>query len=135
MDDLVEETERGIRARLRELAPVVAEFERLEAAYAALDGSGADGVGDRRSAKAGTRAREGGNRRARARAASHGSGTRAKRGQNKAAVHGVIAEPRVRGAPPEARERRVSGRRPLAASATRAASGSEQSCSTSHRER
>jgi hypothetical protein len=70
----------------------VSEFERLEAAYAALDGSGGDGVGDVRSAGAGTRARGGGSRRARADAVSRRSGSRAKRGPNKAAVHGVIAD-------------------------------------------
>lgn len=37
MGDLVQETVRGIRARLKELAPVVAEYERLQAAYAALE--------------------------------------------------------------------------------------------------
>jgi hypothetical protein len=92
MGDLVQETVRGIRARLRELAPVIAEYERLEAAYAALDATAAEDVGVRRSAGAGTRARQGGGRRAGVRAASRGSGTRAKRGQNKAAVHDVIAE-------------------------------------------
>jgi hypothetical protein len=54
MADLVEETVQGIRARLRELAPVVAEYERLEAAYAALEGRGAES-GDGRSARAGAR--------------------------------------------------------------------------------
>jgi hypothetical protein len=48
MSDLVEETVRGIRARLKELAPVVGEYERLQAAYAALDGAGA-GMGHQRS--------------------------------------------------------------------------------------
>ena len=54
MADLVEEVQ-GIRARLHELAPVVAEYERLQAAYAALEGSGADSGGGR-PARAGSRA-------------------------------------------------------------------------------
>jgi hypothetical protein len=87
MSDLVEETVRGIRARLKELAPVVAEYERLQAAYAALDGAGAN-PGVQPSVGAGTRERPhkpAGRRRA-------GSGSRAKRGQSKAAVLGVIAQ-------------------------------------------
>jgi hypothetical protein len=92
MADLVEETVRGIRARLRELAPVIAEYERLQAAYAALDGPSREG-GDRRSGTAGTRARQPtGGGRERAGSGSRRSGRRAKRGQNKAAVFGVIAE-------------------------------------------
>jgi hypothetical protein len=61
MGDLVDETLRGIRERLRELAPAVAEYGRLEAAYAALDGS-AEGSGEARKAGADTtrRARRGG---------------------------------------------------------------------------
>ena len=55
MADLVEKTVQGIRARLHELAPGVAEYERLQAAYAALEGSGAD-PGDGRPARAGSRA-------------------------------------------------------------------------------
>jgi hypothetical protein len=84
MGDLVEETVRGIRARLKELAPAMAEYERLQAAYEALDSGGVQS-GERRSAGAG-----GG--RGRARSASRRSGPRAKRGQNKAAVFGVIAD-------------------------------------------
>ena len=81
-----------IRAQLRELAPVMAEYERLQAAYAALDSAGA-ASGDRRSAAAGTRGRpKCGAGRARARSASRRSRPRARRGQNKAAVLGVIAE-------------------------------------------
>jgi hypothetical protein len=38
MADLVDETVRGIRAPLMELTPVVAGYERLQAAYASLDG-------------------------------------------------------------------------------------------------
>jgi hypothetical protein len=56
MADLVEETVQGIRARLHELAPGVAEYERLQAAYAALEGSGAD-PGDGRPARAGRMSR------------------------------------------------------------------------------
>jgi hypothetical protein len=54
MADLVEEMVLGIRARMSGLAPVVAEYERLQAAYAALEGPGADSA-DRVSARAGAR--------------------------------------------------------------------------------
>jgi hypothetical protein len=47
MADLVDETAQGIRARMSELAPVVAEYKRLQAAYAALEGSGADAADGR----------------------------------------------------------------------------------------
>jgi hypothetical protein len=70
----------------------VAEYERLEAAYAALEDAGRADVGDRRPAGAGARGRQRGARAARAGAVSRRSGPRARRGQNKAAVHGVIAE-------------------------------------------
>jgi hypothetical protein len=96
MADLVEATVREIRARLKELAPVVSEYERLEAAYAALDGAGDESGGGRRSAGPRT-ARLAPRRRPgvggeRGRPVSRRSGTRAKRGQNKAAVFGVISE-------------------------------------------
>jgi hypothetical protein len=42
---------------LRELAPVVAEYERLQAAYTALDGAGA-GSREQRQTAAGTRGRQ-----------------------------------------------------------------------------
>jgi hypothetical protein len=89
MGDLVDETVRGIRARLKQLAPAVAEYERLEAAYAALGAASSDS-GDRPAGSSGER--RAGVRRGRPRAASRLSGPRAKRGQNKAAVFGVIAE-------------------------------------------
>jgi hypothetical protein len=92
MADLVAETVQGIRARLRELAPVVAEYERLLSAYAALEGSGAD-PGDGRPARAGAPSRRAtGGGRGRGRSGSRPSRPRAPRGQNKAAVFGVIAE-------------------------------------------
>jgi hypothetical protein len=93
MGDLVEETLRGVRARLGELAPIVAEYERLEAAYEALDGSGGRGAGEGRLSGASTTGRRSGRaRRERGRPASRGSGPRAMRGENKRAVYGVIAE-------------------------------------------
>jgi hypothetical protein len=90
MADLLEETVRGIRARLEELAPVVAEYERLQAAYDALDGAGGrlderPAAGDAASGRRRGGARRGGT-------ASRRAAPRAKRGQNKAAVLGVIAE-------------------------------------------
>lgn len=91
MADLVEETVRQIRARLKELAPVVAEYERLEAAYAALDGGGRQGARGRGPAGAApaARRRSAGDGRRRV---SQRSRPRAKRGQNKAAVFAVISE-------------------------------------------
>jgi hypothetical protein len=69
----------------------VAEYERLRAAYEALDSGGVKS-GKRESAGASTRGQRSGGRRARGRSASRRSGPRAKRGQNKAAVFGVIAD-------------------------------------------
>ena len=86
MGDLVDETLRGISARLKELAPAVAEYERLHAAYSALDGAGGQS-GEGRKAGAGSRPG-----RRRAGAARGRAGVRAKRGQNKAAVFGVIEQ-------------------------------------------
>ena len=89
MGDLVDETVQGIRALLTELAPVVAQYERLQAAYAVLEGRGADS-GNRQTARAGAR-RERDTRAGRGRGPS-GSRPRAPRGHNKDAVFGVIAE-------------------------------------------
>jgi hypothetical protein len=90
--DLVDETLRGIRERMKELAPAVAEYRRLEAAYAALDGSGA-GSGAGRNAGAETARRERGRGgRQRAGTAVRPAAGRAKRGQNKAAVFAVIEQ-------------------------------------------
>jgi hypothetical protein len=70
----------------------VAEYERLQAAYAALDGSGSS-VGERAPVRGrARRPRRGGAHGGRAASASRGSAPRAKRGQNKAAVIGVIGE-------------------------------------------
>jgi hypothetical protein len=92
MADLVEETVQGIRARMSELAPVVAEYERLHAAYAALGSPSADSP-DRVSARTGARGgRDTRAARGRGRSVSRPSRPRAPRGQNKAAVFGVIAE-------------------------------------------
>jgi hypothetical protein len=91
MGDLVDETLRGIRERLKELAPAVAEYGRLEAAYAALDGSGS-GSDQARKAGADTARRERGGGGRRAGSIRRRAGGRAKRGQNKAAVFGVIEQ-------------------------------------------
>ena len=56
MADLIEETVLAIRARMSELAPVVVEYERLQAASAALEGPGAESA-DQLSARAGARGR------------------------------------------------------------------------------
>ena len=92
MGDLVDETLRGIRERMKELAPAVAEYRRLEAAYAALDGSGrASGEPRKAGGDTGGRRRGRGGR-PRARSAVRPPAGRAKRGQNKAAVFGVIEQ-------------------------------------------
>jgi hypothetical protein len=92
MADLVEETVQGIRARMSELAPAVGEYERLQAAYAALEGPGAESA-DQLSARAGGRGRRDASAaRGRGRSVSRPSRPRAPRGQNKLAVYGVITE-------------------------------------------
>ena len=92
MADLVEETVLAIRARMSELAPVVAEYERLQAASAALERPGAESA-DQLSARANPRdGRDTSAGRGQGRSASRPSRPRAPRGQNKAAVYGVIAE-------------------------------------------
>jgi hypothetical protein len=45
MSDLLDRTQREIAARLQELEPAVGEFERLQAAVAALDGLGGSTMG------------------------------------------------------------------------------------------
>ena len=92
MADLIEETVQAVRSRMSELEPVVAEYERLQAASAALEGHGEESA-DQQSARAGAQgARDTSAQRGRGRAASRRSRPRAPRGQNKAAVFGVIAE-------------------------------------------
>ena len=92
MADLVEETVQAIRARMSELAPAVAEYERLQAASAALEGPGAESA-DGLSARAGARGgRDTGARRWRRAFGVAAIAPRAPRGHNKAAVLGVIAE-------------------------------------------
>ena len=81
MADLVEETVAQIRARLSELAPVVSEYERLEAAYAALDDATREGAGGPRRADAG--ASERARRSAGAERGRRGSGVR-RRGPSEA---------------------------------------------------
>jgi hypothetical protein len=88
MGDLVDDTLRGIRARMKELAPAVGEYERLQAAFAALDGAGGES-GDGRKAGGG---KSGGGGRRRPGTAKPRARGRAKRGQNKAAVFGVIEQ-------------------------------------------
>jgi hypothetical protein len=62
MSDLLDRTQRAIALRLRELEPAVEEFERLQAAVAALDGLGGSTAGaasPRRAGSAGRRRRPG----------------------------------------------------------------------------
>ncbi len=92
MADLVDEMVQGIRARLKELAAAVVEYERLRAADAALDRSGGQSS-ERSPARAAAQPRRRrGARGGRAAGASGPPAARARRGQNKAAVFGVIAE-------------------------------------------
>jgi hypothetical protein len=92
MADLVDEMVHGIRARLNELAPAVAEYERLQAADAALNGSGRQSS-ERSAARAAAQARRRrGARAGQAVRASGPSAPRVRRGENKAAVFGVIGE-------------------------------------------
>jgi hypothetical protein len=75
MADFLDEKRSEIRARLKELKPLVDEYQRLEAAAAALDGVPANALGGASTAGAGSTA----TRRARAQAApkrakSNGSG-------------------------------------------------------------
>jgi hypothetical protein len=79
MADFLDEKRREIRSRMKELKPLVDEYQRLEAAAAALDGVPADGsvpASRRRPGRprgTGRRASAGGGRRGRPK----GSGTRA----------------------------------------------------------
>ncbi len=79
MTDFLDEKKREIHARLKELRPLVDEFQRLEAAAAALDGVGAPRSGEgsqaaRRPKKATSSGGGGGGGRGRPK----GSGTRSK---------------------------------------------------------
>jgi hypothetical protein len=79
MADFLEEKKREIQSRLKELRPLVDEYQRLEAAAAALDGvaDGGDGAAaaPRRGRAAGARRGGGGGRAASGGSASGGSGT------------------------------------------------------------
>jgi hypothetical protein len=76
----------GIRARMSELAPVVAEYERLQAACAALAGPGTGFAAGGRRAPATRAGRDTSARRGRGRSPLRPSRPRPPRGQNKAAV-------------------------------------------------
>jgi sugar-specific transcriptional regulator TrmB len=69
MADFLDEKRREIEARLKELRPLVEEYDRLQKAAAALAGVG-NGAGRQRAAATGTRRR--------GRGRPRGSGTRAK---------------------------------------------------------
>lgn len=79
MADFLDEKRREIGARLKELRPLVEEYERLEAAAAALDGmQSSGGAAVRRSARSsnGTGARRSGGGGGGRRGRPKGSGTR-----------------------------------------------------------
>src|SRR5512133_939312 len=73
MADFLDEKRKEIDARLRELRPLVEEFNRLEKAAAALAG-----VGGTQAAATATRRRSNGAGRSRRRGRPRGSGNRAK---------------------------------------------------------
>jgi hypothetical protein len=78
MTDFLDDKKREINDRLKELKPLVDEYQRLVAAKAALDGVGADSAAPRRSrrpASSGASSASGNGRRRRGR--PRGSGTRA----------------------------------------------------------
>ena len=74
MADFLDEKKREISERLKELKPLVEEYQRLEAAAAALDGVSATGGSAAARPRAARRAPSGTRRRGRPR----GSGTRAR---------------------------------------------------------
>lgn len=82
MADFLDEKKREIAERLKELRPLVEEFQRLEAAQRALEGVGPEGAGAsaparrRRSSSASSRSTSGGGDGRRGR--PKGTGTRAK---------------------------------------------------------
>lgn len=88
MTDFLDEKKREIHARLKELRPLVDEFQRLEAAVAALDGVGApQAAGAGQSARRPKRSSaSGGSAGGAGRGRPKGSGTRSK--QALAAVKG-----------------------------------------------
>ena len=75
MTDFLDDKKREINDRLKELKPLVDEYQRLVAAKAALDGVGADSAAPRRSRRAAATGASGNGRRRRGR--PRGSGTRA----------------------------------------------------------
>jgi hypothetical protein len=78
MTDFLDDKKREINDRLKELKPLVDEYQRLVAAKAALDGVGADSTAPRRGrrpASSGASSASGNGRRRRGR--PRGSGTRA----------------------------------------------------------
>jgi sugar-specific transcriptional regulator TrmB len=74
MADFLDEKRSEIRARLKELKPLVDEYQRLEAAAAALDGVPATDGGGARAASASTVTRRARAQSAPKRAKSNGSG-------------------------------------------------------------
>lgn len=81
MPDFLDEKRREIQARLKELRPLVDEYNRLEAAERALSGVGSSSTprttGTRRRATASAAKRDGAGRRTGRRGRPKGSGTRA----------------------------------------------------------
>lgn len=74
MADFLEEKKKEISARMEELRPMVDEFQRLEAAFRALEGVNSSGGGSSTSAGAPRRGRAGG-------ASRNGDGGNGRRGR------------------------------------------------------
>jgi CRP-like cAMP-binding protein len=96
MTDFLDDKKREINDRLKELKPLVDEYQRLVAAKAALDGVGADTAAPRRARRASTAAAAGasGNGRRR-RGRPRGSGTRATQALNLVKANPGISIPEI----------------------------------------
>ncbi len=114
MTDFLDEKQREITDRLKELKPLIEEYERLEAAAAALDGLGVSAAATTTAAPKATRkaARKVPGRRGPGR--PRGSKTKTKKARAAVAAPAAAAAPAGRGGP-----RRKAGRRK--GSGTRAA--------------
>jgi len=96
MTDFLDDKKREINDRLKELKPLVDEYQRLVAAKAALDGVGADSTAPRRSRRAassGASSASGNGRRRRGR--PRGSGTRATQALNLVKANPGISIPEI----------------------------------------
>lgn len=99
MADFLDEKRNEIGARLKELKPLVEEYQRLEAAAAALDGVPAHAIGSNGSAKNGSGSTRRASARVKAAGRSSGAGT-GRRGRPKGSgTRGAEALALVKGNP------------------------------------